>query len=146
MPNETIRRMRRVPFLSYLSADALRLLSFSGETQILRMNEVLFEEGTLSKGGYFLLQGTLALEQKGRVIRRVEMDSLIGELALITKTSHPVTAVALSACTLLYMPRSLFARVLQEFPDDALNLKTRLTENTTYLSHDLAKLEAYFRL
>ena len=145
MSNETIRRMCRVPFLSNLSADALRLLSFSGETQILRMNEVLFEEGTLSKGGYFLLQGTIALEQKGHVIRRVEIDSLIGELALITKTLHPVTAVALSACTLLYMPRTLFSRVLQEFPDDALNLKTRLTEETAHLNQDLRKLEAYFR-
>ena len=123
MSNETIRRMRRVPFLNNMSTDALRLLSFSGETQILRANDILFEAGTASKGGFLLLQGAIIMEQNGQPVQRVEMDSLIGELALLTQTIHPATAVAATACTLLHMPRTRVARVVQEFPDDAVVLR-----------------------
>eukprot|EP01037_Dinobryon_pediforme_P009468 gene9468-9548_t len=144
MSNETIRRMRRVPFLNNLSTDALRLLSFSGETQILRANDVLFEAGTVSKGGFLLLQGAILLEQNGQPVQRVEMDSLIGELALLTQTIHPATAVAATACTLLHMSRTLFARVLQEFPEDAMALRKVITDKTEALNADLGKLKTRF--
>jgi CRP-like cAMP-binding protein len=144
MSTETIRRMRRVPFLNSLSADALRMLSFSGEILILRLHEVLFEAGSVSKGGYFLLQGMLAMEQNGQVVHRIETDSLIGELALVTKTIHPMTAVARTGCTLLHLPRTLFTRVLHEFPEDALALKKVLTEETLQFGAELRRLESHF--
>ena len=144
MSNETIRRLRRVPFLDTLSTDALRLLSFSGEIQILRIHEVLFEAGSVSKGGYFVLQGTIAMEQNGQVMHRVEVDSLIGELALITQTLNPMTAIALTASTLLHIPRSLFARVLQEFPEDAAALQRNLADETSQLQARLRLLGTYF--
>ena len=144
MSNETIRRLRRVPFMDTLSTDALRLISFSGEIQILRVHEVLFEAGSISKGGYFVLQGTIAMEKNGQVMHRVEVESLIGELALITQTLNPMTAIALTASTLLHIPRSLFTRVLQEFPEDAAALHRNLADEASQLRSRLRLLGTHF--
>jgi len=141
---DNIRRMRRVAFLNELSTDALRLISFSAETHILRAGDALFHEGEASNGGYLLLDGEMALESMGRAPHKIAPDSLIGELALVTETRHPASAVAVKGCTVLKISRSLFTRVLNEYPSDAKKLRDLLTQRTRQLGTEMAGVREKF--
>ena len=49
--------------------------------------------------------------------------ALIGELALITETTRPVTATALEPSTVLRIPRGLFLKMLDGYPSAAEKLR-----------------------
>ncbi len=49
--------------------------------------------------------------------------TLIGELALLTETVRPVTATANEPSTVLRIPRTLFLKMLEGYPDAAEKLR-----------------------
>ena len=49
--------------------------------------------------------------------------TLIGELALLTETARPVTATAREPSTVLRIPRTLFLKMLEGYPDAARELR-----------------------
>ena len=142
--DDQIKHLRRVATLNLFSTEALRLLCFSAETHIARNGEVLFREGDASSGGYILLEGEIALESMGRAPTLVGPDTLIGETALITQTQHPSSATARGNCTILKVPRTLFHRVLREFPDDARKLRKEFAARTKIMQGEMGKVKEKF--
>lgn len=137
---QDIRNLSKVPLFAVLEPEARRLLAFSGETRILRAGELLFQRGESSDGGFVLLSGSISLiEDAGETTKThvVSPFALIGELALISKTERPVTAVSRDNSTVLKISRALFHRVLKEYPQSALRLRNvvrkRLHDYSTQL-------------
>jgi len=88
-----------------------------------------------------VLSGRVALDQGGSVARHIaDAGTLIGEVALISETECGATATALQPSQVLFVSRTLFRRVLGEFPVSANRLKTRMTERLTRTSRDLAQM------
>jgi CRP-like cAMP-binding protein len=105
---------------------------------------VLFRRGEASDCGYIVLSGSIALDTAGAsspdtIVRR---DGLIGEVALITETVRPVTAIAREPSTVLKVPRTLFHRVLQEFPRSAARIRAGMSKR---LAGFVQELEAFRR-
>ncbi len=67
--------------------------------------------------------------------------ALIGETALITETTRPVTAMAREPATILKITRALFLRILEEFPTTATRVRARVATRLTQLAQEL-KFEA----
>jgi len=106
--------------------EALRLIAFSAETRILRAGDVLFRRDEISNDGFVLLAGSIAMDASGdsaATARIVRPPGLIGDLALLTQTRRPATAIAREPSTVLRISRLLFRRVLHEFPDSAERLR-----------------------
>lgn len=138
--SDDIRNLNRIPLFSELEPEALRLIAFAGETRILRAGDVLFHRGEASDGGYIVLTGSIALDAAGDgspAIQIVGPNTLIGEIALISQTERPATALAREPSTVLKVSRTLFHRVLKEFPLSAQRLRaviqTRLVNFTREL-------------
>lgn len=128
--DEDFRRLSRIPMFSELEPEALRLIAFSAETRILRAGDVLFRRGEPSDCGYIVLSGSIAFDVSGHggpAGNIVGRDGLIGEIALITETARPVTAIAREPSTVLKVPRTLFHRVLQEFPRSAARIRAGMS-------------------
>ena len=124
-----IRRLASIPLLNELDVEALRLLAFSAETRILRAGDVLFSKGDQTSGGFIVVSGAIALDPHGdgrTAAQIVGPDSLIGEMALITQTECPVTAIARQPSVVLAISRDLLHRVLREFPSSAARLQSAL--------------------
>ena len=134
---QTIGQLRLVPFLSSLSAEALWLISFSAESKTLKADDVLFSEGETSQDGYILLEGEIRLEAAGRPAKVILPHALLGEMALITETKHPATAIAVRPCKVLHISRNVFRRVLNEFPADAQKLRLSLANRIGMLRRDM---------
>ena len=135
-----IRNLSQIPIFGVLEDDARRLIAFSAETRILRASDILFRRGDLSDCGYVLTSGVIALDSRddgGAAIPISTPFTLIGELALISETERPVTAVARQPTTVLKIPRTLFLRVLREYPASARTLRAMMSARVDGIMREL---------
>ena len=136
---QAVRQLSRIPLLAQLEPEALRLLAFSAETLTLASGDVLFRQGDISDAGYVVLAGTIIVETPDAcgTNRHVGPDSLLGETALLVATQRPVTAQAQGTTKVLKIPRILFQRVLQVFPDGAVRLHSFLARRLAGYASEL---------
>lgn len=137
-----IKILSRLPMLSKLEAEALRLVTFAAEKRVLRAGDVLFRQGDVSDGGYVVISGAIALDSsQGASVagKIVGPGGLLGELALLVATRHPATAIARQNSSLLKIPRALFLRALEELPASAQRLKRALGRELESYSVELEK-------
>lgn len=141
--NDDLETLSRVPLLSLIEPDALRLLAFAAETRILRAGDVLFRRGENADGGYIVVSGTIALDARdngapaGYIARP---GTLIGESALFTDCIRPATAIAREPSSVMKMQRSLVHRVLGEFPRSARALHDAITARLVAFSSELGEV------
>src|SRR5205823_14518098 len=73
----------------------------------------------------------LASQGKGETGVTVGPGAMIGEMALLTETQRPVTATACEPSTVMRIPRTLFLKMLEGYPDAARRLRSE--EHTSEL-------------
>jgi CRP-like cAMP-binding protein len=140
----------RVPTLSLLGRQALRILAIGAETRYIHGGEVLFNAGEEADGGFVVQEGRFSLSspEEGRELT-VGPFTLLGEVALFTETRRPATATALEPSTVLLIPRPLFIKMLDSFPDAARKLRdilaTRLDQSSREIGNVRAVLDAHER-
>lgn len=137
---DDVAKLARNGIFAALGPEALRLLAFSAETRILRAGDVLFRRDELSNGGFALLTGSIALDpsEHGEAPARiVRPPALIGELALLTQTKRPATAIAREPSSVLRISQQLFRRILGEYPSSAERLQQSLAARLTGFTAEL---------
>jgi CRP-like cAMP-binding protein len=143
--DDDIALLARVPLFASLGSEPVRLLAFSAETRFLRAGDVLFKEGQAADCGYVVGEGRVALTNDGGLTEHLAgSGSLIGEIALIIETLRPATATARDPVTVLRIPRSLFRRVLTEFPDAAHRVHEDFREKMRATTADLVRVGRLF--
>jgi CRP-like cAMP-binding protein len=145
---DDISFFERVPTLSQLGRQALRILAIGAETRYIHGGEVLFNAGEEADGGFVIQEGRFSLSssEDGREVT-VGPCTLLGEVALFTETARPTTATALEPSTVLRIPRPLFVKMLDSFPDAAHKLReimaTRLNQSSREIYNVRAMLDAH---
>jgi CRP-like cAMP-binding protein len=140
----------RVPTLGLLGRQALRILAIGAETRYIHVGETLFNVGDEADGAFVIQEGRFSLtgSADGREIA-VGPFALLGEIALFTETRRPATATALEPSTVLLVPRPLFIKMLDSFPDAARKLRdimaSRLDQSSREISGVRAVLDAHDR-
>jgi CRP-like cAMP-binding protein len=122
---DDIAFLERVPTLALLGRDALRILAIGAESRYLHDGNVLFSQGEAADAGYVVQEGSLSLAPVRGETEPVTVGpgTLLGELALLTETTRPVTAAALEPSTVIRIPRSLFLKMLEGYPEAAVRLR-----------------------
>ncbi len=137
---EDVGKLARNAIFAALGPDALRLLAFSADTRILRAGDILFRRDEPSNGGFVVLSGSIALDASdygGATARIVRPPALIGELALLTQTLRPATAIAREPSSVLRISQQLFRRILSEYPTSAERLQRSLAARLTGFTAEL---------
>jgi CRP-like cAMP-binding protein len=142
---DDIAFFERVPTLGLLGRAALRILAIGAENRYVHSGEVLFTVGEPADCGYVVQEGSFSLgsavfEDTPRVT--VSRGTLLGELALLTETTRPVTATALEPSTVLRIPRPLFLKMLEGYPDAAKRLRDALAKRTDSAARDISNVRA----
>jgi CRP-like cAMP-binding protein len=138
---DDIAFFERVPTLGLLGRDALRILAIGAESQYVHGGEILFQAGDeadtafVIQEGRFSLASGLAGDSAGPMV--VGRGSLIGELALLIDSKRAATATALEPSTVLRIPRNLFLKVLDGFPDVARKLREVLLRRNDQSTTDI---------
>jgi len=142
---EDLRNLACNLSLAALEPEALRRLALAATPRMLRAGEILFRRDEPSDGGYFLRSGSIAFDPSGHdtAARIVRPPALIGDMALITPTRRPVTAVAREPSSILEIPRVLFQRVLSESPKSAERLRRLVATRLREFVNDLDDLREH---
>jgi CRP-like cAMP-binding protein len=134
---DDIAFFERVPTLNMLGRPALRILAIGAESRYVHPGEVLFSAGDPADAGFVVQEGTFNLtarQSEGGDTVAVGRGTLLGELALLTETVRPVTATANEPSTVLRIPRTLFLKMLEGYPEAAKSLRdiiaTRADQST----------------
>ena len=145
--DDDITLLERVPTLSLLGRQALRILAIGAETRYIHSGEVLFKRGDEADGAYVIQDGRFKLSSNDGNELTVGPCTLLGEVALFSETRRPATARALEPSTVLRIPRFLFVRMLDSFPEAARKLReilaARLDQATREISNVRAVLDAH---
>lgn len=133
--------LQSVPTFRVLPPEALRTLAISAEQRPLAASAVLFRSGEAADCGYVVMSGRLEVYSeragKRRDVLEARPGTLIGEMALILDRPRPATAVALDASSVMRIPRTTFLRVLEGFPEAAVQMRALLAERVTGLLRSL---------
>jgi CRP-like cAMP-binding protein len=131
----------RIPTLALLGREALRMLAIGADSRYVHGGSVLFREGELADCGYTIQDGSfnLTADRREEVVA-VGQGALLGELALIIETRRPVTATAREPSTVIRIPRSLFLRTLEGYPDAALRLRAEMDARIDRSTSELGRI------
>jgi CRP-like cAMP-binding protein len=142
--DDDIAFLERVPTLGLLGRAALRILAIGAETRHVHGGEVLFNAGDEAEGGFVVQAGRFQLSSSddGKDLT-VGPCTLLGEVALFAETKRPATAKALEPATVLIIPRPLFIRMLDSFPDAARKLRETLAGRLDQATREIVNVRDF---
>ncbi len=144
---DDITFFEHVPTLNVLGRAALRILAIGSESRLIHAGEVLFHAGDLADAGFVIQEGRFELSTRqfeGGHIVTVGRGTLLGELALLTETVRPVTATAKEPSTVLRIPRALFLKMLDGYPEAAAKLRDVIAVRTDQSAHEVFGVRPLF--
>ena len=148
--DDDIRILSGVRLFEGLTQEQLRLLAFGAETMQLPPDRKLYREDDEADSAYVVLGGRIVLYREHRRragrCRTVGPGAMLGELALIADTSRLTSAVAAGEAEVLRLSRSMFRRILEEYPETAQALHARITEELQAMIRRIEKLGPRFRV
>ncbi len=146
--DDHIRILSGVRLFEDLTQDQLRLLAFGAELMQLPTDRKLFREDDDADSAYVVLSGKIGLyrESDGERIDlgTVGAGAMLGELALIADARRLTSAVATSDAEVLRLSRSMFRRILEEYPETAEALHARIAEDLQAMIRRIEKLGPRF--
>ncbi len=145
---QDIQVLGNVELFGNLSNDQLRLLAFGAESVRLRAGRDVYRQNAPADCAFVVVAGSISLwqDQDGRreTVASVGQGALLGEFALITSGKRLTGAVADTDCELLRLNRKLFRRMLEEYPETAVKLHGRISENLSAMLQRIASLGHVF--
>ncbi|MEP3630391.1 MAG: cyclic nucleotide-binding domain-containing protein [Hyphomicrobiales bacterium] len=132
MLDEKIERLKSVPLFAVLDDIALHHIVFNSHNLTASDGTNLFVEGDAASGAIFLESGELSLlaRSKGEMVERVKLQAgaVVDPYALVTSGKRPVTAKAVGDVKYQLLDRSVFRKVLENYPGHAERLQDYLRE------------------
>ncbi len=142
---DDIELLARVELFQGFSTDQLRLMAFGADRENFAMGHEIYKEGDDSRGGYIVVRGQIDLtvlrDGSDIVLDSCFEGALVGELALITANQRVSNAVARVDSEALVIQRSLFHRMLREYPEIAALLYRRITQSVRRMIGELNKVQ-----
>lgn len=128
--DDDIRTLSGVGLFSELTDEQLRLLAFGAEEVRFSAGRVIFAEGAAAECAYVVASGRVVLYRDGGgeavALSRLGEGAIVGELALIAPGRRLTYAAAETDVVAIRLSRSLFRRILEEYPEVAARLHARM--------------------
>jgi CRP-like cAMP-binding protein len=146
--DDDIRILSSVGLFSGLTAEQVRLLAFGAESVRFQAGREIYREGAAAECAYVVVKGVVVLyrdnEGEALAVSRLREGAIIGELALIAPTRRLTYAAAETDVELIRLNRSLFRRILEEYPEAAADLHRRMTDDLREFLERIERLGSRF--
>ncbi|OLP56109.1 protein kinase [Rhizobium rhizosphaerae] len=147
--NDDITLLSSVPLFAEIDREKLRLIAFGAERRRVSAGQELFREGAPADCAYAVSHGRFRLTQldaegRLRLVGMAERGALLSELAMISLVARKLTATADEDSEVMRIPRALFHRMLEEYPDVALMVEARLRGSLQGMIAEAAELAPRF--
>lgn len=144
---DDISFLESVPLFRLVGRTPLRVIAMGAETQIVQEGEELFAPGSPVDAGYLVKHGHLAPRGR-RASDPADVSGpgvLLGELALISESARPDPVAALELSTVIRIPRVLFLKMLDGYPDAAARLRDHLAARAGRTMQDILQVQSRLR-
>jgi CRP-like cAMP-binding protein len=135
--DDTATILGRAEFFDICDADQRRLLAFASERKKFRPGTVIYAAGDVPEGAHVLISGTVATTHEGAEDNPLlvhEQGALLGAMGLVVAKPRPVTVKAVDAVETLFVPRTAFMKLANQYPVLAARAAERIrTELLQYL-------------
>jgi CRP-like cAMP-binding protein len=141
--DDDISLLTRVPTLALLGGDVLRILAIGAENRYVHDGDELFRQGDTADGAYLVQEGSFRLvsDNVGGVEPvNVGPGALLGDLALVVETTWPNSAVASEPSSVMRIPRKLFLKTLEGYPDAAQRLRELISVRADQAMRDISNV------
>lgn len=141
---DDISFLEAVPLFRLVGRAPLRVIAMGAETQIVHEGQVLFDDPDVVDAGYVVKHGRFGLRGARETDPAFMAGSgaLLGELVLISETARPSPVTALELSTVIRIPRALFIKMLDGYPDAALRLRDHMAARAERTISEIAKVRA----
>jgi CRP-like cAMP-binding protein len=147
--DDDIRILSAVELFEGFTQEQLRLLAFGAVTTVLGAERKLYREDDEADSAYVVVSGRIVLYREGEgerlVIGHGNPGAILGELALIADTKRLSSASAEVDSQVLRLNRSMFRRILEEYPEVAVQLHQRITAELLAFLQKIENLAPRFR-
>jgi CRP-like cAMP-binding protein len=133
----------RVPTLALLGREALRILAIGSANRYVHGGEVLCHQGEAIDAGYVVQEGSFRLTRAGEsdaASRTAGLGTIIGEIALLVDSQSSFTATAREPSTVVRIPRTLFVKMLEGYPEAAARLRDSLLAQTEQTAREMRSM------
>ncbi|RYE61705.1 MAG: cyclic nucleotide-binding domain-containing protein [Oxalobacteraceae bacterium] len=147
---DDIRLLSQVPLFRELDSDQLRLIAFGAERRSTSGGQELFRERSPAESAFIICKGSFDLysttrDGTVRLDKTVGAGTLLSELALVTMVERKFTAIAAEDSETLRIGRSLFERLLEEYPQVGRLIENRIRDNIVSLAKAALAMQHRFR-
>jgi CRP-like cAMP-binding protein len=146
---DDIALLRTVTLFSDMNDEQLRLIAFGAERMHVANTQTLFFEGDAADCAYIVAHGRLVLTSTDRtgamhLVANAGSGTLISELAMISNVERKFNATAAEDSEVLKITRTLFHRLLDEYPEVVTKIQDRIREHFNTLTLDVSALTPRF--
>jgi len=139
---DDIAFLERIPSLRLLGRDSLRILAIGAESRTIHEGVSLFGEGEDADCAYVVQEGSFDLVSgAGALAPSVAgPGTLIGETALFIEAKRTTGAVARESSTVVRIPRQLFLKMLEGYPDAARRMRDAIAAKVSQTATELTRV------
>jgi len=141
---DDIAFLEGIPSLRLLGRDALRILAIGAESRTIHEGISLFGEGEDADCAYVVQEGSFdLLADKNAIPPSIAgPGALIGETALFTGAKRTTAAVAREPSTVVRIPRQLFLKMLEGYPDAARRMRDAVAGKVSRTAAELSRVRS----
>jgi len=139
---DDIAFLERVPALSLLGRDALRILAIGSESRYVHEGVTLFAEGEDADSAFVVQEGSFELTSNGGGAEIVGPGALMGELALVSEMKRPTAAIAREPSSVVRITRQLFMKMLESDPAAASRMRDAIAARVNQAATEFSRVRA----
>ncbi|QCI96707.1 cyclic nucleotide-binding domain-containing protein [Agrobacterium larrymoorei] len=146
---DDIQLLAQVPLFQGFTDDQLRLIAFGAEKRKIAEGQALFREHSPAECAFVIARGSFDLwsgERDGKATIKATTGNgtMLSELALFTLCERKFTAIAKEDSEVIRITRILFHRMVEEFPDVADVVFSRIKGNIAALASGAVAMQGRF--
>ena len=128
--NQEVELLRNIPLFAKIEPSKLKLLAFTSERLTYQAGQVLCRQGDTGDAAYIIIDGVAAVRiatPGGDIeVARLGRGDVVGEIAILCDVPRTATVSATEKVTTLKITKELFFRLINEFPQIAIEIMREL--------------------
>jgi CRP-like cAMP-binding protein len=129
---EEVELLRNIPLFAHIEISKLKLLAFTSERVTFHAGDLLFRQDEIGNNAYIIIEGEaeVVIETPGGLlpVAQVRRNDFVGEIAILCDVPRTASVRAVTDLTTLCISKDLFFRLINEFPQMAVQIMRVLAQ------------------
>lgn len=144
--NQEVELLRAIPLFAKIEVSKLKLLAFTSERLTFETGQELCHQGDMGDAMYVIVEGSadVLIDTPGGPLKVAELqkNEFVGEIAILCDVPRTATVTARERTTTLKITKDLFFRLVEEFPQMAVEIMRELAHRLEMANARLRQAQA----